>query len=54
MWEPPSWVLMLFAKENTDSWYVVFHCIATSTAPSPDSPSKKTTFLPIDSLFWLR
>ena len=31
--EPPSCVLMLFANENTDSWYEVFHCIATSTSP---------------------
>ncbi len=29
--EPPSWVLMLFANEKTDSTYLVFHCIATST-----------------------
>ena len=28
---PPSVVLMLFAKENTDSTYELFHCIATST-----------------------
>ena len=34
MWVPPSWVLMLFAKEKTDSWYDEFHCIATSTAPT--------------------
>ena len=37
---PPSVVLMLFAKENTDSTYELFHCIATSTAPSSLSPSK--------------
>ena len=38
--EPPSWVLMLFAKVKTDSWYEEFHCIATSTAPSSVSCSK--------------
>ena len=27
---PPSTVLMLLANEKTDSWYEVFHCIATS------------------------
>ena len=31
--EPPSCVLMLLANEKTDSWYEVFHCIATSTSP---------------------
>ena len=30
---PPSWVFTLLANENTDSWYDVFHCIATSTSP---------------------
>ncbi len=32
--EPPSCVLMLFAKLKIDSWYEEFHCIATSTVPS--------------------
>ena len=31
---------MLFANENTDSTYEVFHCIATSTWPASVSPSK--------------
>ena len=38
--EPPSVVLMLFAKVKIDSTYEVFHCIATSTAPWSVSPSK--------------
>ena len=38
--EPPSCVLMLLANEKTDSTYLVFHCIATSTAPSSFAPSK--------------
>ena len=31
--EPPSTVLMLLANVKTDSWYELFHCIATSTEP---------------------
>ncbi len=38
--EPPSIVLMLLANVKTDSWYELFHCIATSTAPWSVSPSK--------------
>ena len=40
MCEPPSWVLMLLANENTDSWYEEFHCIATSTSPCSVSDEK--------------
>ena len=49
-WAPPSVVLMLFAKEKTDSTYEPFHCIATSTLPFSISPSKKTIRLWIGSL----
>ena len=38
--EPPSPVLMLLANVNTDSWYELFHCIATSAAPCSLSLSK--------------
>ena len=40
MCEPPSCVLMLLANEKTDSWYELFHCIATSTSPWSVSASK--------------
>ena len=48
---PPSWVLMLLANENTAGWYVVFHCIATSTSTSSSRPAKEAIFSWIGS-FW--
>ena len=40
-WEPPSLVLMLFANVKTDSWYLLFHCIATSTWPRSSRPRNR-------------
>ena len=44
---PPSWVLIVFANECSDSAYPAFHCKATSTLadPSLSLPSKWMTRL---------
>ena len=39
---PPSWVLMVLAKVCTDSWYDMFHCIASSRL-IPDSGRSAST-----------
>ena len=42
-WVPPSWVLMLLAKERTDSVYEVVHCMATSSSAS--SPTSEMSMM---------
>src|SRR6478736_9397885 len=53
-WVPPSWVLMVLAKECTDSLYDEFHCIATSTSIVSPLTSKPMIDGWIGSLVWLR